>query len=69
MMAATIVGFAVVLAVLPFASSQGGSIDPAYAVNITVYHEYQPQYESLGLVDQDTGDLRGGELMIRHLAP
>ena len=27
--------------------------------NITVYHEYAPKYESLGLRDQDTGDLNG----------
>ncbi len=28
------------------------AIDPAYAQNLTLYHEFQPQYEYLGLENQ-----------------
>eukprot|EP00662_Eupelagonemidae_sp_cell21_P055925 gene55925-63768_t len=34
-------------------------VDPAYAVNVTLYHEYQPRYARLALRDQDSGDLAG----------
>ena len=37
----------------------GDMPDPAYAINLTLFHEYPPQFEQLGLVNQDTGDLRG----------
>ena len=32
---------------------------PANAVNVTLYHEFAPRWESLGLANQDTGDVRG----------
>jgi hypothetical protein len=35
------------------------ALDPAHAANLTLYHEFQPQYERLGLANQDTGDVRG----------
>lgn len=35
------------------------SIDPAHAANLTLYHEFEPRYESLGLANQDTGNVRG----------
>ena len=38
--------------------------DHAHAVNLTVYHEYPPQFESLGLVNQDTGDLQGDAFFV-----
>ena len=40
-----------------FSSSHGAM--PTNATNITVYHEYDPRFESLGLRDQDTGDADG----------
>lgn len=34
-------------------------IDPAHKVELTLFHEYQSRYESLGLQNQDTGDVFG----------
>lgn len=34
-------------------------IDRRYARNLTLIHEYQPQFESEDLAEQDTGDLHG----------
>ena len=33
--------------------------NPRYAINLTLFHEYPPEFEALGLVNQDTGDLLG----------
>ena len=40
--------------------SSGLGLEPAGPVaNLTLYHEFQPRFETLGLANQDTGDVRG----------
>lgn len=34
-------------------------VDPRHAVNLTIYHEVQPRFVAVGLVNQDSGDLHG----------
>jgi hypothetical protein len=36
-----------------------GQIDPTHKTRLIVYHQTQPQYQALGLTNQDTGDLNG----------
>jgi hypothetical protein len=44
----------VALATLAFAQ-----IDPAHKQTLTLYHETQPEFQALGLKNQDTGDIFG----------
>lgn len=51
--------------VLCFAvTSTFGQINPLYKISLIVYHEYQPQFESLGLANQNTGDLNGDAFFV-----
>lgn len=36
-----------------------GQVDPAHKDTLVLYHQTQPQFQSLGLKNQDTGDLGG----------
>ena len=40
-------------------SSAFAQIDPAHKQTLTLYHETQPEFQALGLKNQDTGDLFG----------
>jgi hypothetical protein len=37
----------------------GAQIDPAHKQTLTLYHETQPEFQALGLKNQDTGDMFG----------
>lgn len=47
-----------------FSSASTQQIDPRYSMNLTVYHQYEPSYEFLGLRDQNTGDVRGDAFFV-----
>lgn len=47
------------MAILLTTAALLSQIDPFHATNLTLFHEYQPKYSSLGLENQDTGDIRG----------
>lgn len=39
-------------------------INPLYKKSITVFHEYEPKFESLGLENQNSGDLHGDAFFV-----
>jgi len=41
-----------------------GQVDPAHKDTLVLYHQTQPQFQSLGLKNQDTGDLGGDSYFV-----